>query len=192
MKKLVVLTLLLAAAQFGYSQGTVNFFTAQSAGSKITENSASVSSTANPNARAALYGGPAGSLEAQLVLITPIAPFQSGTLAGYISDGSRTVPGVPQGGTAVLQIRAWDGPAVYSSYENAVLSGLTSAYIGKSKLYTVSGLGGPGDPANGVPPATAPNIPGQVGFAIVPVPEPGTIALGFLGLGAMFMLRRKK
>jgi hypothetical protein len=200
MKKLITIALLVAAANLGYSQGTVNFNTAQSANSTIkyaagtTLGGASgtkIDGSAHPTAQAAIYAGAAGSTEAQLVFVAPASGFASGATAGYITLGSVTIPFLAQGAGAVIQIRAWDAlTSTASTYAQALT--INGAYVGKSQLYNISSLGGPGDPNNGIPPATPATIPSQVGFSIAPVPEPSTIALGFLGLGGLLFWRRKK
>jgi len=196
MKKTLAIALLAVTASVGYSQGTVNFNNRvltstpnivapiwyrgdtafATAGTNTTINGAT-----HATAQAALYGGPAGTPEDQLVLIAPAVGFRSGTLSGFVlvgSAGERIIPGTVPGGTAVVQIRAWDsagGSCTLASYEQAALD--PRNYIGKSALLTISGLGG------GSPPATAADLQGLTSFAIGPVvPEPGTIALGFLGL----------
>jgi len=204
MKKTLAIALLAVTVSVGYSQGTVNFnnrvLTAtpnivapisyrSDAAFATGGTNTTINGSTHATAQAALYAGPAGATEDQLVMIAPAVSFRSGTLSGFVNVGSageRIIPGTVPGGTAVVQIRAWDSPtgALLSSYEQAALD--SRNYIGKSVLLTISGLGG------GNPPATAADLQGLQAFSIGIVPEPGTIALGFLGLGAMFMLRRKK
>ena len=197
MKTLLLALALSLTAPIVYSQGTLNFNTAQSANSIIKYalpnfGGAPVDGSQHPNARAAIYAGAAGSTEAQLVFVSPAAGFGSGALAGYVTYGSVTIPFLNQGANAVVQIRAWDGPTLAPTYEAALA--IPGACVGKSQLYSISALGGPGDPNMGIPPATPAAIPNQVGFALgfTCVPEPSTIVLVFLGLGGLLIRRYKK
>ncbi len=93
------------------------------------------------NYLAQLYGGP--SLE----LLRPVgqpSPFRSGFGAGYFFPQIVTLPTVPPGSNAVLQVRAWEGNKS-SSYEEARAMG---GRFGKSELLTVAVGGGPIPPAN--------------------------------------------
>jgi hypothetical protein len=90
---------------------------------------------------AQLYGGP--SLE----LLRPAgrpSHFQSGFGAGYFYPQIVTLPTVPPGSNAIVQVRAWDATKG-SSYEEA--RGLGGKF-GKSELLTVMAGGGPIAPAN--------------------------------------------
>lgn len=208
MKKLIALALMVTAAKVGFSQGqifpgTVNFYTAVSPSAIIRyapgtalggASGLAINGTQHPTAQAALYMGAAGSTRDQLVMVTPAASFAAGAFAGFITTGNRNVPSLPQGYVgAVAQIRAWDAlTSTASSYEQAILD--PNAYRGESILYTLGALGGPGNGAANPPvsPANPADLPNQVGFNIAPVPEPSTIALGFLGLGGLWLLRRKR
>jgi hypothetical protein len=200
MKKVLITTLLAITASFAFAQGTVNFNNKVSAsgvdgvityaaGSGLGGTTgAKVDGLAHPGAQAALYGGADGTPEDQLVLIVPSVGFRSGAAAGYVnvgSAGSRAIPGVLPGQFAIVQIRAWDanGIAGVTDYDSAVSRG---GYAGKSNLLRLA-TGGAGSP-----PGPAADLIGLQAFSINVVPEPGTIALGFLGLGALFALRRKK
>lgn len=209
MKKTLVILALALTTALGYSQGTVNFNNrvlgatdsagnpapidapiSYAAGTQLGGASGiKVDGSAHGTAQVALYGGPLGTPEDQLVLLVPAVSFRSGTFVGYANvgtAGSRLIAGTAPGGSALVQLRAWDtvNGTTAASYEAAL--GIAGAYIGKSALIRVDSLGG------GVPAAPAANILGLQSFSIAPVPEPGTIALGFLGLGSIFLLRRKK
>jgi len=190
-------------AQLGFSQGSVNFqnkvstagidapITYQAGTAKGGSAGTKIDGTLNPTAQVALYGGPDGATENQLILIAPMVNFRAGAAAGYVNvgqAGERDIPGVPLGGFAMVQIRAWDtvNGTTAASYELA--SAVQGAYLGKSALLRIK-TGGD-TPVGGTPNPPA-NLTGLNAFAIN-VPEPGTIALGFLGLGGMFLLRRKK
>lgn len=198
MKKVLITTLLAITASFAFAQGTVNFnnkVSASGVDGVITYAAgttyggaagAKVDATTHATAQVALYGGADGTPEDQLVLIVPAVGFRTGAAAGYVnvgSAGSRAIPGVLPGQFAIVQIRAWDTGTSTASYEAA--RGIQGAYIGKSNLLRLA-TGGAGSP-----PGPAADLIGLQAFALN-VPEPGTIALGFLGLGALLMFRRKK
>src|SRR5947208_6971704 len=149
MKSVFVLFLLCLAADLGYGQGTVNFNNRVSAvgidapisyvpGSALGgQDGVRIEGAVHPTARAALYGGPDGSTEDQLVLVDPAVGFRFGIAAGYVavgSEGQRRVPGVPLGDFAIVQIRAWDAAdgTTAASYEAALQ--VPGAYVGSSPL----------------------------------------------------------
>lgn len=116
---------------------------------------------------------------------TPVN-FRTGAAAGFVNVSTVAVPGGTPGTSVWIQMRAWEG-AAGSSYESIVAGGVGKA--GMSAAIQVGPLGGP-DPAGG-PAFTAPNLTGLQGFAIIPVPEPSTIALGLLGAAGLLIRRRK-
>jgi MYXO-CTERM domain-containing protein len=131
-------------------------------------------------------GQPAGSL--QLVgLATNIA------LPGYFSGGSPFVMPAPYaaGDTITFQIKGWTLSAgnTYAEAVTAQAGNPTGVALGQS------GLGQTILTANPAPPAplfgTSPGLL-STGFGIVPAPEPSSIALGLLGLGAIALFRRRK
>lgn len=107
--------------------------------------------------------------------------FLTGAGAGFISGGTVLVPGVAEGASVWIQLRAWEG-AAGSSYETTLPGGKT----GFSNSINVT-LGGPGL----TPPAPPATLNGLTGFAISGVPEPSTIALGLLGAAGLLIRRRK-
>lgn len=211
MKKLITLLALVAVAS-AYSQGTINFNNRVSPGivdAPISYAAGGPATAARINgagtiagtldfggrfARAGLYGGPTGTEEQNLVLLTPAVGFRTGAAAGYVdqSDTSRTLATVPPGGTGVFQVRAWDTGDLQASatFENAVALGATThgAYYGASPLLSVGPLGG------GSPALPAPNMVGLAAFTIGyhVVPEPSIIGLGILGgLAGLLVFRRR-
>lgn len=97
------------------------------------------------NYMAQLYAGPT------LELLRPVSapsPFRSGFGAGYFYSRIVTLPNVPPGATAVLQVRAWDANKG-SSYEEARALG---GRFGKSELWvqTVGGGSQPPTPLGGL------------------------------------------
>jgi len=108
--------------------------------------------------------------------------FLTGGGAGFISGGTVLVPGVAEGASVWIQLRAWEG-AAGSSYETTFSA---AGKTGFSNSINVT-LGGPGL----TPPAPPATLNGLTGFAISGVPEPSTIALGLLGVAGMMIRRRK-
>jgi len=98
------------------------------------------------------------------------------------------VPGATPGQSATVVVRAWQG----SSFANA---STTPGQNSAQWTVTTKPLGGP-DPGGG-PPKTPPTMTGwgpESGAGldlITTVPEPTTIALGAIGVGALLLRRRK-
>jgi len=125
---------------------------------------------------------------------TPLVstPLRTGTPAQAqffaISPQTATVPGTPANSTANLVVRAWQG----SSFAVAK-SGVGGLQFGEW-AFTSQPLGG--TPPGGGLPVTTPGMTGWgpengTGFELQVVPEPSTIALGVLGIGALLLRRRK-
>jgi len=203
MKKILILALL-AVAQLGFSQGSVNFQNkvgtagidapvSYAAGSALGGSAGTkIDGTVHPTAQVALYGGPDGATVDQLILIAPMVNFRPGAAAGYVNvgqAGERDIPGVPLGGFAMVQIRAWDTADGTTAATYELAAAKPNAYVGTSALLRIK-TGGD-TPVGGTPNPPG-NLIGLQAFSINIVPEPGTIALGFLGLGGLFLLRRKK
>jgi hypothetical protein len=184
MKKLAFVAAFLAASLAAYAQGTVNFNNrvvgVVDAPIFGVDN---VTKLAGTGFSAQLYSGPAGAAEAALTAVGPVQAFRTGAAAGYIVAPANEVniPGVGAGGTATLQVRAWAG--AFASYEAAVAGGSPA---GKSTTFQSAPLGGS---VGGAPPNPGAALVGLTSFSLVP--EPSTIMLGALGLGAL-LLRRKK
>jgi len=100
--------------------------------------------------------------------------------SGYVIGGTVTIASIAPGATAFLEIAAWQ-TAGGSTYETAKGAGVPA---GISLPFSV-GTGGAGSPAS--PPAS---LNGFKSFAVT-VPEPTTMALGAMGLGALLLRRRK-
>jgi hypothetical protein len=137
------------------------------------------SSIGSPDYTVQFLGGPVGTPTASL---QPLSPPGSGfrgaagtAAAGYLNLGyTGTVPGVPAGGNADVLVRLM-GPG-----------GFTQDF----GPFRATGLGG--DASGGAaPPLTPPNL-AMGTTALQVVPEPTTLALGALGLGALLLFRRRK
>jgi hypothetical protein len=123
--------------------------------------------------------------------LVPLAPTggvnagAAGRLANTIVNVSSAIPEIAPGAVGTFQIWAWSSG--FASYADALLGDPNTTYAGKSAIFTsvISGSG---------PPAPTPvSLAGKyAGFAVQPVPEPSTIALGILGAGSLLFLRRKK
>jgi hypothetical protein len=111
------------------------------------------------------------------------AVFRTGAGAGYWNagiDSGRVLPGITAGSAAWIQIRVWDS-TFGASPDVAKAAG---GKWGDSNIFQVTNTGGSGNPP-GLPAVLA----GLTSFSMQ-VPEPSTIALGVLGLGALLLRRR--
>lgn len=180
LKSAAVLLAIVALSSTAYSQGQIGF-----ANNPVTAGIKDMSgvnvgvgtTTVGLYWAAAATAGDPDSFE--LGGTAPIA------LPGTFNNGGSPLSLSASAGTAVLvEIRAWDNGA--ASYEEALALGTGNA--GRSGVLTQMTLT--------APPSSPENLViqgGFRGFALSPVPEPSTIALGILGgLGAMVLLRRRK
>lgn len=191
MKKILLTCALVTFAIGAYAQGTVNF--ANAGTSLITTNTPTGvgNITGIGLYTIGIYAGPEGALEGALVLVG--ATTTNGPVAGRIngnpSGGSFVLPnGFPTSTRITFQIRAWQTSA--GSYAAAV-SG--AGLYGASTVGTTTPGGGLIAAGGLFGTVVAPNGDQPVlGFALSGVPEPSSIALGLLGLGAVALFRRKK
>jgi hypothetical protein len=139
---------------------------------------------------ASIWARPAGVAGAAFVqaATTPFRATTSSTLFGFWTVPSTAVilPNVPSDPTvrAEILIRVWDNQGgTVTAWDTAVQRG--NVAIGESLPFTVSDqLGG------GV--VLPPTLRGLESFNLAIVPEPSVIALGVLGAGCLFLLRRRK
>jgi len=184
MKKLIYVAALLVTSLSAYAQGTINFNN-RIVGTVVSPVFDVGGTVALSGAAffAQLYAGAAGTADANLVAVGAPTTFRTGAGAGFVNAISEVVvPGVAVGGTARVQMRAWD--ATYPTYAAAFAAG--NAKLGSSTAFDVSPLGGPGSP-----PAVPASLSGLTSFSLTQVPEPSTIALGALGIAALLFRRRK-
>jgi hypothetical protein len=186
MKKLALVALTsVAVVATSYAQGTVNFNN-RVVGVVVAQiyDVDGTTGLAGTGYTAQLFGGAQGTAADQLTALTPATDFRTGNAAGFInSPGAVVVTGVAGGGTATLQVRAWDNQGgTLTSFDDAMAAG---AAYGSSDPFDVAGLGDP----SASPPTTPPNLVGLTSFSLVP--EPSTYALLALGAGALFLRRRK-
>lgn len=116
-----------------------------------------------------------GATADSLVAVGSALDFRTGNAAGYITSTAITIPGVT--GTVFAQMRAWE-TAKGATYEAAAATG---AGFGFSNTIQVDLT---------LPPAAPADMVGLQSFALV-IPEPSTVALVLLGLGALALRRRK-
>jgi hypothetical protein len=127
---------------------------------------------------AALYAGPDDQSLAQ---VGAAVVFRTGTREGYvdITSPDRTISTVAAGGSARIQIRAWEA-AGGATYEAALAGGFKTGVSGTISVTT----GGSGNP-----PSLPANLIGLQSFNLVP--EPSVVVLGLLGACGLFLRRRK-
>jgi len=180
MRKILILAVCLVSIAKAVAQGTVTF---NSTGSQVFYDPAYNGGVAVPvgSFTVGLYYGATGTTDPTALTLLRTAGISP--LAGRFLGGLVTTPNTtPAGSPAVFEVRAWSG--AYASFEAAVSSGDGSVYVGRSGLFN-NPTGGAGSP---------PGAPQSLTFANVlvsPVPEPSTIALGLLGVGALLLRRRK-
>jgi len=179
MKKLIIALAAFTVSVAAYGQGQFVFnnrigteVTARFINALTDPANGTTSSIGSPDWTVQLLGGPTGTPVNQLVALDPGTTGFRGAAgsaaAGYVTSISPTVPGVAIGGSADVLVRVL-GPGGFSQDFGP---------------YTVAGLGG------GT--TTPPNLQLGTQPLAVLVPEPTTLALGALGLGALLMIRRRK
>lgn len=123
-----------------------------------------------------------------LIGTTVMRTTTSGTSAGRVAAlaANPVVPDVAPGtpDRATFQVRVWDSRGGTIQTWDQVLAdpGIARGY---STLFTV-----PYSLTSGI--NTPPNLEGLTSFQLFIVPEPSVIALGVLGAGCLFLLRRRK
>lgn len=174
MKKLMISAAALMIAVAAHGQGSFLFNTRNIAGG----NNVTFQLNGAPATGADLFVEVlAGKDAASLTPLTPTLPLnRTGAGAGYTQPFSNiyTVPGLAGGTSAVVGYRAFQGANYAGSLTRTDLQ-LASANVTLTEAPT---------PPNEVALGTK-----SVAFAVIP--EPTTLALGFLGLGSLLMLRRR-
>ena len=184
MKKLIAATLLSTLVGFAaYGQGTLNFANAASAGGVTVNapdflNDGATKLSGSTYVAVLMAGASATSL-------SQIATTPYGT-GGYFFGGTKAIPGIAGGGTAWVEILAFN-TTFGATYAAAVASGQPNAYGGSSPFSVVLA-----DPTSS-PPGTPSALGGLKSFNLnPPVPEPSTFALAGLGAAALMIFRRRK
>jgi len=130
------------------------------------------------------YGADSASLTPHPLL----AYFRPSLQAGSWSGANRTLAGValpttPLPGTTTLGPQIWLQIQIWDSGANRTLTYDQAAVRGSTLFQYQQRLSDPSDP-------TDLQMRNFVGFSLVP--EPSVIGLGLIGIGALFMLRRRK
>jgi len=184
MKHLIYLTAVISVSVGVCAQGTVNFNNSKGAiggnGAKVTYWDPGVGLDSSFVAQ--LWAGPDGS---SLAPVGAVLAFRDGAGRGFLNttgqDTVRVISTVVPGGIATIQIRVWEA-AKGSTFQEALFN---ASVMGMSAIFTVK-TGGDGEPAS-----LPANLVGLQPFSVVPnIPEPSTVALGALGLGALLWRRR--
>jgi MYXO-CTERM domain-containing protein len=171
MKKLILIAASLMVAVSTYGQGQFYFSnrdtTAGVNARFVLSTDTGTVSSIGTDYTLTLSGGPVGGTLVPLEPSTVAFRGAAGTaLAGYVSGTTVTVPGVAISSPAEILV---------------TVSGPGGSF---SQKFTVPSLGGGA--------ITPPTIPLGSNPLIVTVPEPTTLALGALGLGALLAIRRRK
>ena len=194
MKKLLLAAFCLGTALSALAQGTLNF--QNNIATRTTNSVGSGFPPAGSTAYSAgLWWGAAGTPEGSLQLLPAASGGVTSTWnansAGLYQGGLATFP--VAGGTQIsLQVRVWANS--FPDYQSAV-NGMGATGKGVVQLITLGNA--PGVPLP-TPPAdlTAPTGPTDTAYTrfliTAPIPEPSSIALGLLGLGAIVLFRRDR
>jgi len=173
MKKLIIALAALMVSIAAYGQGQFNFNnrigTEVNARFVASTDASGASSIGSPDWTVQLLGGPVGGNLAALNPSSTTFRGAPGTAAaGYVTSVAPIVPGVDIGGNASIIVRVLGPNSVSQDFK-----------------YTLNGLGG----GTVIPP----NLQmGTSPLVVNVVPEPATLALGALGLGALLAIRRRK
>jgi len=208
MKKLTLLAACALTATMAYGQGKVQFANTPTTLINVSSNlsgGASGPMTGAGNYVVGLFVGAAGANYSSL---NPVGTANNSGIAGRFSGGGSYVLPAPYDGSApvAFQVRAWsvglgaNWSAVSSKLESYDGTGNAKAnfafapgtyFLGSSSIGSVLPATG-----IGVPPALFGTGAGQVGGfnmnEVIPVPEPGTLALIGLGLTGLLFIRRRK
>lgn len=193
MKK-ILLTLLVAAATGSvFGQGQIVFGTRGGGVDARVINSRTGLPVDGANYLAQLYYGAPGVAEDAMVTFAeaPARFGTSATLLGYITTGSgggnRTVDPtvVAYGADTAFQVRAWEATlgANWTTAYSAWSSLPAGPVLGKSAIIIAK------TSADAL--QVAQPLAGLTGFSLQPIPEPGVLALGALGLVAVLWRRRQ-
>jgi hypothetical protein len=193
MKRLLSLAFTLATCVSALAQGTLNFANFFSGNTTNPIYDTDGTTRLGAGFIAGLYAGTVGTAWDSLTAVAPTAAFPSAAGPGFFLGGSHVVPSVNTGSPAAIQVRVWNAAfATWDAAWAAYQAGDPTAKVGvngwngtglPTTTFTTPNLGG-----GAVSPA---NLVGLTSFQLYAVPEPSTIALGVLGIGALLLRRRK-
>lgn len=171
MKKLILAlaALMVSVAAYGQGQFVFNNRALPAVDAKfLLPGETTTSSLAGDAYSVQVLAGPEGGTLAPVGTTT----FRSGAAAGYVNAITPTVPGLADGAKASVALRFYQGAAGTGT----LLAELTGYTV---TLHTA--------------PATPEALALGVGAITLPVvPEPSTLALAALGVGALLAIRRRK
>jgi PEP-CTERM motif len=186
MKKTLTVIVCLVGSLTAFSQGYVNFANlGTGVNSKFNDvNGVALTGTGYMVELLAGQTSPTDSL-------TPV--FMGSFASGYFNGGSVTVPAadIDASGNSVFQVRVWNTlGGTITSYAAAIATGSGSS-TGVTASFTVKP-----QVSTTLPPAALAGMPlingtGNLTPTPAVVPEPSVLAMAFLGLGALFIRRRK-
>ncbi len=168
-----------------YAQGTVSFLNINAAAglnAPVFDRLNTTLKLTGPAWMAGLWAGTTPTTLAQIATTT----FLTGSGAGYFNGGGQSIPTVPGGAPAWIQVNVWDstlnGTTTGATWAEALASGFLEVWQ-QSNLFTVV----TGDPTTSPPQTPAPLVGLRFG-----VPEPSALSLSGLGLAALLVFRRRK
>jgi MYXO-CTERM domain-containing protein len=174
MKKLMIAVAALMVSLSAYGQGQFVFNNRIppdiNARFQLASEAGTTSSSLTGNAYTVqLLGGATGTPTAQLTQLAT-TDFRTGAAAGYVNPLTVTVPGLAGGKSADVLLNVFAGTAT---------TGTPLSTFGPYPVVVQE----------------APNTPNNLALGTSPlivVPEPATLALGAIGLGALLAIRRRK
>jgi hypothetical protein len=193
MKKFATIAALMATALGALAQGTVDFRSPSGVFVTWGANGAGAPGTpiaGDAGVKVGLYYSSGGSYTLVSTQFPIVGTLSSGTINANVNGRFTgnpsiiTVPGLVAGQNGTFQVRAWSGN--FTSYEAASSGG--ALYLGNSGDFTnpSGGVGDPATPASPLSGFTGMTVAGGV------IPEPSTMAIAGLGLGALLLIRRRK
>jgi PEP-CTERM motif len=196
-KALLALALVAASASSAFAQGTIDFInrnigTIADPGVLYNVPIYTQGGRATGTGAGNLPGGVtvglflAGAADSATPIVSSLLRTGTAVQSQFFATTSQTatIPSIGAGARADLLVRAWQGTSFATAKGGAGQYGewaFTSAPLG-------------GTPAGGGLPIPTPGMTGwgpENGTGLELVPEPSTIALGVLGLGALLLRRRK-
>ena len=190
MKKMILT--ILAGLLIGldaYAQGTISFKNRNSSpviNAPVTHNDG-VTKLSGSQYFAGLMAGTTANNLTQVGGVQ--TPFLTGAAAGYFFGGPVTLPGIPGGSTAFIEVVVWS--SAFPNFASAIASGLDDVW-GMSGWSTGPLSVVTGNP-NEFPPTTPAFLVGLTPFSLnVNIPEPSALALVGLGAAAVLVFRRRE